>query len=598
MKKYSIYAFMSAIALTGAVGFSSCSSSSSDEVVINPDYIPEANSVKTQFAISLQDNVLNNKTRMAADNVQKDGYLKQFKGITDMKLLPFKDETLNGSVVSLSPDIAAAEDGSTDTNTEKVKVYGDVLLQTETNRILFYGHAKNGTEGFSDGALTMPTSYASTAGITFSPKPINESKTAITGSAGYAVCTNLLTLMSNVANSKTAAPVTTWGPAGDGETRITDPGMQSMYNNFISIQAGSSQMVKDALEDLYNVLTTIIAANDGRKTLAEAIQTSIVASGVNTVTGGNLALGTDYSGYPGNINLPDGAAYIKWDADTKSFKDNSIDGTGTITPLTDYAYPANIQYFVDSDIKTQTSKVLDETKTWAENLAFYEDANAGTEVGASTRSVALTKQVKYGVARFDVSVAQLKTGTYYDKNGATVDITNGFTLKGIIVGGQKPVNYKFEQTTGTSYTMYDNVMPTNKTINTTTGTDPNYTLVLQNKESDEEGINFALELINNGDDFEGKDGIIPAGGTFYLVGNLLPAQASNYGGAADDIKNFVFKQDYYTIATCTIDNGRPTGVGGLANATNCLPDLTVPAMELGFSVDLTWKPGLTFNVEF
>lgn len=597
MKKNSIYALMSAIALAGTIGFSSCSSSS-DEVITNPDFNPEENTVKTQFAISLQDNVLNNKTRMAADNVQKDGYIKQFKGISGMKLLPFDGTTMNGSVVSLSPDIEATAAGSEDVNTEKVKVYSNVILHTGTDRILFYGHAQAGTEGFSDGALIMPTSYTSTDGITFSPKPINASKTDITGSAGYAKCTNLLALMTSVANSKTASPVTTWGPPGDGETRITDPAMLTMYNNFVSMQAGSSQMIKDALEDIYNELTTIIAAEDGRKTLAEAIQASILASGANTVSAGKLTLGSNYAGYPGNINLPDGAAYIKWDATNKEFLDNAIDGSGTITPLTNYAYPANIQYFVDSSIKTQTSKVLNEEKSWAENLAAYTGEGSGTEVAASTRSVALTDQVKYGVARFDVSVAKLKEGTYYDRNGAVVNISNGFTLKGIIIGGQKPVNYKFEQTTGTPYSIYDNVMPTNKSINTSTGTDVNYTLVLQNKENETDGVKFALELINNGADFEGQDGIIPAGGTFYLVGNLLPAQATNYAGADDGIKDFVFKQDYYTVATCTIDNGTTAGAGGLANATNCLPDLTAPAMELGFSVDLTWKAGLSFNVVF
>lgn len=598
MKKQSIYALMSAIALTGAVGFSSCSSSSNDEVINNPDFYPETNSVKTQFAISLQDNVLNNKTRMAADNVQKDGYIKQFKGISGMKLLPFDGNTLNGAVVSLTPDIDATASGSTDGTTEKVKVYSNVQLQTGTDRILFYGHAQVGTEGFSDGALIMPTSYASTAGINFSPKPINDSKETITGNAGYAVCTNLLTLMTSVANSKTASPVTTWGPAGDGETRIADPAMQTMYNNFVSMQAGSSQMVKDALEDLYNELATIIAANDGRKALAEAIQTSILASNANSVSEGKLTLDSKYSGYPGNFNLPDGAAYIKWDATNKRFNDNAIDGSGTITPLAHYAYPANIQYFVDSPIKTQTSKVLDESKTWNDNLALYTGTNAGTKVEASTRSVALVNQVKYGVARFDVSVAQLNNNSYYDRNGVVVNVTNGFTLKGIIVGGQKPVDYKFEQTTGISYSMYDNVMPSNKTITPTIGTGTNYTLVLQNKENDTEGINFALELINNGADFEGKDGIVPAGGTFYLVGNLLPASATNYATADSGIKDYVFKQDYYTSATCTIGNGSLEGSGGLAEATNCLPDLTAPAMELGFSVDLTWKAGLLFDVVF
>ena len=52
MKKLFNLALFGAIALTGAVGFSSCSSSS-DEVINNPNYDPETNTVKTEFTISL-----------------------------------------------------------------------------------------------------------------------------------------------------------------------------------------------------------------------------------------------------------------------------------------------------------------------------------------------------------------------------------------------------------------------------------------------------------------------------------------------------------------------------------------------------------------
>ena len=68
MKKNYVYALMSAIALAGAVSFSACSSS--DEIIDNPDYNPEANSVKTQFSISLPWDKNNSKTRQAGDVVQ------------------------------------------------------------------------------------------------------------------------------------------------------------------------------------------------------------------------------------------------------------------------------------------------------------------------------------------------------------------------------------------------------------------------------------------------------------------------------------------------------------------------------------------------
>ena len=54
MKKNLIYGLMSAIALTGAMGFTACSSDDA-ATDVNPTY--DGNSVKTQFSISFPDNV-------------------------------------------------------------------------------------------------------------------------------------------------------------------------------------------------------------------------------------------------------------------------------------------------------------------------------------------------------------------------------------------------------------------------------------------------------------------------------------------------------------------------------------------------------------
>ena len=86
MKKYSIYALMGAIALAGSVGFSSCSSSS-DDIIDNPDYIPEDNAVKTQFAISLPSNVNASITRMSDAKVQQAD--NTFRGMQDIVIIPF-----------------------------------------------------------------------------------------------------------------------------------------------------------------------------------------------------------------------------------------------------------------------------------------------------------------------------------------------------------------------------------------------------------------------------------------------------------------------------------------------------------------------------
>ena len=131
MKKNSIYALMSAIALTGAVSFSSCSSD--DEVINNPNYDPETNMVKTQFAISLGDNVV--KTRMSSGNTQAEGTTAQFRGLQDILLIPFKstspsDANFNGKVIGLTEDGAA---NRVELANDKNYLYNNVDVRTLTD---------------------------------------------------------------------------------------------------------------------------------------------------------------------------------------------------------------------------------------------------------------------------------------------------------------------------------------------------------------------------------------------------------------------------------------------------------------------------------
>jgi hypothetical protein len=88
-----------------------------------------------------------------------------------------------------------------------------------------------------------------------------------------------------------------------------------------------------------------------------------------------------------------------------------------------------------------------------------------------------------------------------------------------------------------------------------------------------------------------------------MVATLDPAAATNKTTVTH---NTVFKQDYKTQVTFTIGNGTvttntdgsKTGSGGLATATNGIPDLRTPTVELGLSVNLQWQQGLIFNAEF
>jgi hypothetical protein len=88
-----------------------------------------------------------------------------------------------------------------------------------------------------------------------------------------------------------------------------------------------------------------------------------------------------------------------------------------------------------------------------------------------------------------------------------------------------------------------------------------------------------------------------------MVAKLKPGDVDTDGSKTG---KKVFKQDYTTTAEFTFGagtadtdgDGKSDTPAGFANAYTTIPDLRTPELELGFSVDLSWKPGLTFNITF
>ncbi len=84
MKKNFKYALLGAIALTGAMGFTACSTDSDvAENKINPTYDAETNTVKTQFVLNVNP-AEQGTTRQSAATVQK---ANNFRGMKDAKLI-------------------------------------------------------------------------------------------------------------------------------------------------------------------------------------------------------------------------------------------------------------------------------------------------------------------------------------------------------------------------------------------------------------------------------------------------------------------------------------------------------------------------------
>lgn len=623
MKKNFVYAILSAIALSGAAGFAGCSSS--DEIIDNPNVVGQA--VKTQFTISLPQNVVNS-TRQSAATVQAAQATASFRGFQDMVLIPYASVSSNdvsgnrltatsivltptgGGTANTLPSYTAADtdhptlDG---TNNNNSYVYSDVVIPLGTSGFLFYGKAiDTGTDKFVNGALT-----ATPAGLTGEKAGFGFALNVIKDGDGKA--TALLNYIKSIAAAAPASGAAWYTAVTDGG----NAGLLGLYNNFITMKAGSSTSVQAALEDLYESLMNNTDA------ASQAVCTAILASASYDGTkdeNKRLTLDDAVAGYPADIYLPDGAVGLSWSTATPAVpswsSDNSAWSTATPAPATDYekkdldkyVYPASLYYRADSPILVSNSKQSDNytgKSGWNNILTLYTN---GSSVSPSTQSVALVEQIEYAVAQLQSKItfaqADLK-----DRTGDVVTLggTSTFKVTGILIGGQKNVDWQFLPTGSDIYTIYDKDIPATGGANVltmTTETTPaptevlNYTLALENAE--DETVYVAIELENNAKDFIGKDGLVAKGTKFYLVGKLDPTDTTI---ATTKNINQVFKQDYVTTANFTIgantvaDTTDPTIYPkGLGAAYNVIPDLRTPKMELGLSVDLTWQAGNTFTV--
>lgn len=623
MKKLKHFAYVGAIALMGIVGFSACSSS--DETVINPTPPHEGESVNTQFSFSLPEYI---QTRMGSTTVQE----KEFRGIDNIKLVPYSLGTAAGIGVTngstANADLFALSAFTVFDNTDSnSKVYDDVNLTIGTSNLLFYGKAVDNEVGtpiesaadkFKFGALTVTGltegAKPTLASVEFTPVQIYGDGTAAeitTINTGKTVGTNLITALNAVADATPAEKLSdNTQPKFKEVTAEQSATINALWNNFREITTGSSKNIEWVFKELYmnlDGLSTEAAkatVPDGYK-MAVAIRTAIepyctisTTSGVTT----SVTLKTDYTGYPASVNLPDGAVRVNYNASNETFEavaTMSYASSMNVASLDSYVYPANLQYFVSSPVKVSDNA---QSPNYGDNsrntiLGLYN----GTEVTANTRSVAITNQVQYGVARLDALVNGLlptDDNKYYDYAGNEVDVTNGFQLTGILVGSQKSAGWNYVTKGTISYIIYDKTMngttAASMTVKREQPTTQNYTLVLQTGETaQDKTVNVALEFINNCPDFVGTDGeIIPNGATFYLVGTLKASEATNKNETAvAAAKGRVFTQNFNTIANFTIEPGtaNPENEKGLGTATKGLPDLRTPVMGSGISVEFKWQ---------
>ena len=337
-----------------------------------------------------------------------------------------------------------------------------------------------------------------------------------------------------------------------------------MQSIFAELKKGKSSVAKEQLSYLLTQLEAALVNESNKYNLSDSI--SSVRTAMNTFYGESYKLPAAVYEFDWSKEEP--GQKIEWNKDIIE-TDSKI------------SYPPSLYY---------------RTNSWP---VTYSSSSFGSEAIAITSSmstgVGLKQSVNYAVGRLDVKVKASSSLT--DAKNKDIPLTKAggtpaFTLTGVIVGGQ-PASVDFTFTNKSNdwkCMIYDNDIISGKEGITSSNTDVNtYILGLPSQKYESSvgnsgKVQIALEVRNDGEAFNGKDGIIPTGATFYLVGKLDPSSSSSSGTTEP---KQVFASDYYTTANLTIS--------GLANAFATLPDLTTSVNDFALMVDLTWKQGISID---
>lgn len=627
MKNFSKYLLMGTVALSGMTAFTACSSENESSAEVNPTF--NGTTVKAQFAINLP--YAATSTRMTENATQQNG---NFRGMSSMTLLPFDETAVDGGQTSTSAMLLGTNNNAFDTDGagQGRYVYRDIEIPVGTQSFVFYGKATgtpvsvNADDCFKYGYLTEKSISAkdkvSLSDVKFALQQINSNlnleTAAGTGDKSY---NKVLAALDKVTGTKVGAIA--WNNIGTtADMKLVHA--SRLWKAFSNLKAGSSASVKVALERL--------AESTGVEALAAGTNATEDGAGLLALLHKNAdeaAASLATVNFPNDINIPDGAVALKY-TDSKEWKyESSVTmKEGNKIAYANITYPASLNYFVKTAAmaNNNAATTLGSTDSFwpkKDEWAKYDAENNKTNdpwaslsdwsqgVKNSTRTIALKEAIQYGVANLKLTI-NAKTDNLDDNATVTggqvanqnIDVTGDkLKMTGVLVGGQpSEVAWNYEPTSTATFdrTVYDNKMNSSADVVNTTGIDvrvntpsvPNYTLVLDNKNNNATGtqadvVYVTVELVNGtGVDFYGKDGMVPNGGKFYLVGKLDMASVTE---ANKNGQTHIFVQDHTTVANFTIKD--------LKNAYNTIPDLRSTSVSVGLAVNLTWEDGIKFDVE-
>lgn len=551
--------------------------------------------------------------------------------------------------------------------TDAMMFYGKAikgtLVDNENGKITYNIPASNIATAFSFGlnqriALTEVTSYTHEAALLAAllTDIITVSSTYTVDTEKYPDWTGEAAITSTWKNMNP----TTLG-------RTLSPLEEKLYTAFQKLtgftdefRAGSVKAIVATMKDLHKITSDVANATPTTvyeelgKNLAEEINTHIgryfsydagVVSSMKTYSNvkdamtsatiwnndWNDVITSKFQDFPTSYGVPEGAAILAYTASSNKFSyktsGNSLLDRNQAAEATIYQYPAELMYYANSALRTSNASKKSDgypngVGNWNDDTKWDAKGDwsaIGSKVTSTTRATAMAQNVNYGVAILQTTVG-IKEGVaslvdnrnHFFPSETNNNVTPNFTLKGVVIGGQ-PASVDWQFLPGTSETfekvIYDNSVGGSSagiSVPTDAGavSSSNYTIVLDNyKAAPQNTVKVALEFVNNGDDFWGRENLIMKGQTFYLVAELDPTKEGltapewdeyyqvpplDANGASTKTTR-VFIQDHMTTANFKLNST------SLQGAYVSLPDLRSSQLSFGLSVDLVWKNGLTFT---
>ena len=295
MKKYFNFAFLSAIAFAGTLGFTACSSSDDDDVTNNPSYDPVAKTVTAQFVLNVS-SATNSMTRQSATIVQKNA---NFRGMKDAKLIglstghgaylaPYNGEATGGFAVNKTYDLGtlygatAVDNTSTNNADNSSRRIVELTLPLTTDAMLAYARAIPSGTDEENGKVTVNIT-SNPENITFDlVSRLNDRQTSYNETCNLAALIINRILKSELAkadagsythaghtNTGEELPPISWRKIGkDVKDGVQLPTLQenlgTLYNSITTlgtneVRGGSASAVCSMIFHIYETLTTTLA---------------------------------------------------------------------------------------------------------------------------------------------------------------------------------------------------------------------------------------------------------------------------------------------------------------------------------------------------